>query len=95
MWEYGPFDNENASVLVPGFLNPYKVPYWFNVFTVSQQHINNGTFRVPAPAVVGGATVIYGMFFDRASSADYDVWEKLGNTGWGWTDLLPYFQKVC
>jgi choline dehydrogenase len=34
------------------------------------------------------------MFFDRGSSADYDAWELLGNNGWAWMDLLPYFKKV-
>ena len=34
-----------------------------------------------------------GMFFDRGSEADYDAWEALGNKGWGFKDLLPYFKK--
>lgn len=34
------------------------------------------------------------MFFNRGSAADYDAWEKLGNPGWSWEDLLPYFKKV-
>ena len=33
------------------------------------------------------------MAFDRASAADYDAWEQLGNPGWGWSGLLPYFKK--
>jgi choline dehydrogenase-like flavoprotein len=33
------------------------------------------------------------MFFDRGSAADYDAWETLGNKGWGFKDLLPYFKK--
>ena len=34
------------------------------------------------------------MFFNRGSAGDYDAWEKLGNPGWGWNGLLPYFKKV-
>jgi choline dehydrogenase-like flavoprotein len=34
------------------------------------------------------------MFFDRGSRGDYDLWEDLGNPGWGWNGLLPYFKKV-
>ncbi|KAF2182124.1 GMC oxidoreductase [Zopfia rhizophila CBS 207.26] len=33
------------------------------------------------------------MFFDRGATADYDAWKELGNPGWGWDDLLPYFKK--
>jgi choline dehydrogenase-like flavoprotein len=43
--------------------------------------------------VVGGGSVINGMAFDRAAVADYDAWERLGNPGWGWKGLLPYFRK--
>jgi choline dehydrogenase-like flavoprotein len=43
--------------------------------------------------VVGGGSVINGMAFDRAPVADYDAWERLGNPGWGWKGLLPYFRK--
>jgi len=39
------------------------------------------------------AYVPSGMAFDRASAADYDAWESLGNNGWNWNSLLPYFKK--
>jgi choline dehydrogenase-like flavoprotein len=35
-----------------------------------------------------------GMVFDRASKADYDAWEDLGNPGWGWDGLYQYFKRV-
>lgn len=34
-----------------------------------------------------------GMVYDRGSAADYDAWEELGNDGWGWEGLYPFFKK--
>ncbi|KAI9767690.1 MAG: hypothetical protein M1840_005562 [Geoglossum simile] len=91
--EYGPLDKHEPSVLVPGLLNLSASPYLFNLKSVPQRGLAGGTFAVPAAAVVGGGTAVNGMFFDRASAADYDAWTELGGLGWGWADLLPYFKK--
>lgn len=56
--------------------------------------LDNRTFTVSAANVVGGGTVVNGMMFDRGSNADYDAWEHLGNGGWGWKSLQPYFKKT-
>ena len=93
--EYGPLDNKEPSVLVPGLLNLTSSPYFFNLTSIPQRELNNGMFQVPAAAVVGGGTVVNGLFFDRGAAVDYDAWEEIGNPGWGWDDLLPYFRKVC
>lgn len=92
--EYGPLDKHEDQVLVPGLLDLDNTPYWYNLTSTPQEGLNNRTFQVPAAAVVGGGTVINGMFFDRGTAADYDVWEQLGNPGWGWGGLFPYFKKV-
>jgi choline dehydrogenase-like flavoprotein len=63
--------------------------------SIPQAGLDNRTSVLYTGAVVGGGTVVNGMFFARGSAADYDAWEKLGNPGWGWKDLLPYFKKVC
>lgn len=55
--------------------------------------LNNITVNVPVAAVVGGGSVVNGMAYLRPSAADYDAWEELGNRGWGWKGLLPYFKK--
>lgn len=91
--EYGPFDSQEDSVLVPGLLNLTSTPYWFNLTSTPQSHLNNRTFQVTIAAAVGGGTVINGMLFHRGAKADYDAWEELGAKGWGWSDLLPYFRK--
>lgn len=91
--EYGPFDNHEPSVLVPGLLNLTSTPYWFNLTSTPQPHLGNRTFPVTIAAAVGGGTVINGMLFHRGAKADYDAWEELGARGWGWSDILPYFKK--
>ena len=92
--EYGPLDKKEEAVLVPGQLNLTSTPYWYDHFSVPQSGLNGQTFRVGGGKVVGGSSVINGMFFDRGDAEDYNAWEKLGNPGWGWKDLLPFFKKV-
>ena len=92
MIEYGFLDNQEPEILVPGLLN--YTQYSFNITSTPQRGLADRSFLVPAAAIVGGGTTIDGMFFDRGSALDYDAWVQLGNPGWGWDDLLPYFKKV-
>ena len=43
--------------------------------------------------MLGGCTAINGMIYMRGQAADYDHWRQLGNAGWGWDDVLPYFRR--
>jgi choline dehydrogenase-like flavoprotein len=43
--------------------------------------------------VLGGGSIVNGMMYDRGSAADYNAWEELGNAGWGWEGLYPFFKK--
>ena len=47
----------------------------------------------PRGKVLGGCTAINGMIYMRGQAADYDHWRQLGNVGWGWDDVLPYFVR--
>ncbi|KAL8982178.1 MAG: hypothetical protein Q9177_005350, partial [Variospora cf. flavescens] len=84
-------DKLESGVLVPGV--PPPTEYSRNYQSVPQPGLNNRPQFVYSAAVVGGGTVINGMFFNRGSATDYDSWLKLGNPGWGLDDLLPYFKK--
>jgi choline dehydrogenase len=48
----------------------------------------------PRGRVLGGTSSINGMIYIRGQSEDYDHWRQLGNTDWGWDDVLPYFKKA-
>lgn len=43
---------------------------------------------------VGGSTNVNGQIFIRGQREDFDQWRDLGNAGWGYDDLLPYFRKM-
>lgn len=65
----------------------------YDITSAPDVNIGGQTRPVYVGNVVGGGSVVNGMAFDRASAADYDAWEQLGNSGWNWNSLLPYFKK--
>lgn len=80
--------------MLPGMAGTTGKKYMYNMTCIPQPGINGRTYGFLAAHVAGGGTVVNGMFFDRGSSSDYDMWETLGNKGWGWAGMLPYFKKV-
>ncbi|MGI9355195.1 MAG: GMC family oxidoreductase [Rhizobiaceae bacterium] len=47
----------------------------------------------PRGKVIGGSSSINAMVYIRGHPGDFDDWESMGNPGWGWDDVLPYFKK--
>lgn len=48
----------------------------------------------PRGRVLGGSSSINAMVFIRGAQADFDRWKALGNPGWGFADVLPYFRRM-
>ena len=61
--------------------------------TEAEDGLNGRALDYPRGRVLGGCSSINGMIYMRDQSRDYDHWRQLGNTGWGWDDILPYFLK--
>jgi len=61
--------------------------------TEPEAGLNNRALNYPRGRTLGGCTAINGMIYMRGQAADYDGWRQMGNAGWGWNDVLPYFLK--
>ncbi|USW57851.1 Putative glucose-methanol-choline oxidoreductase, FAD/NAD(P)-binding domain superfamily [Septoria linicola] len=89
------------SVDNDGTMIPYKANdltasaglLWDGITSLPEPGLGNASYNVLVAKVLGGGSVINGMVYDRGSAADYDAWESLGNKGWGWEGVYPYFRK--
>jgi choline dehydrogenase-like flavoprotein len=44
--------------------------------------------------LTAGSSSINGLIYIRSQPEDYDYWAQLGNRGWGWDDVLPFFKRA-
>ncbi len=61
--------------------------------TAPEPGLNGRSLVYPRGKVLGGCSSVNGMIYMRGQAADYDGWRQMGNAGWGWDDVLPYFLK--
>jgi choline dehydrogenase len=63
-------------------------------YTEPDPYMDNRRLYWPRGRVLGGSSSINGLIAIRGQAEDYDGWRALGNPGWGFGDLLPYFIKL-
>jgi choline dehydrogenase len=71
--------------------NP-KVAWYFETEPVPEMH--NRRISWPRGKVLGGSSSINGLIYIRGQSQDFDLWRQMGNAGWSYDDVLPYFRKA-
>jgi choline dehydrogenase len=62
--------------------------------TAASPGLDGRTMYWPRGRVVGGSSSINALVYCRGMPADYDDWRDLGNSGWGWHDVRPYFERT-
>ena len=61
--------------------------------TEPEDNVSGRRIPIPRGRVLGGSSSINGMLYVRGQALDFDVWGQLGNRGWSYSDILPYFKK--
>ncbi len=59
-----------------------------------EPHLDGRIVPWPRGRVLGGSSSINGLLYLRGQAQDYDTWRQLGNTGWSFRDVLPYFKRA-
>ena len=62
--------------------------------TCADPGLNGRSIDWPRGKVLGGSSSINGLLYVRGQPRDFDIWRQLGNTGWSWEDVLPYFVRA-
>ena len=90
--EAGGRDNYHWIHIPVGYLytmNNPRTDWCFS--TEAEEGLNGRALNYPRGKVLGGCSSINGMIYMRGQARDYDQWRQMGNTGWGWDDVLPWF----
>jgi choline dehydrogenase len=91
--EAGCRDKQKEIHIPLAFSKLFKGPCDWTYFTEPEPQLNNRSLYWPRGKVLGGSSSMNAMIYIRGNHADYDQWRDLGNPGWGYSDVLPYFKK--
>ena len=93
--EAGP-GTRHPWIMIPGAVAKVISPGKFNWGYMSQPEPGMADRPIywPRGRGLGGSSAINGMVYLRGHAQDYDHWRQLGNTGWGWDDVVPFFHRA-
>jgi choline dehydrogenase len=92
--EAGPADRSVWIHLPIGYGKTMWSPrYNWRFETDPEPGMNGRRMYWPRGKTLGGSSSINGLIYIRGQREDYDGWAALGNEGWGWNDVLPYFVR--
>lgn len=91
--EHGPVDDDPRIFDPKSASDLFKSEFDYAYLTEPQVALNGRRVEWPRGRVLGGSSSTNLMIYVRGHRLDYDMWEYLGNYGWGWNDVLPLFKR--
>lgn len=92
--EVGPPANDQFRVRAPAMqLQLWRSSLDWGFATAPQPCVNDREVYWPRGKLLGGSSCLNGMVYIRGNRVNYDEWRDLGNPGWGYADVLPYFRR--
>lgn len=91
--EAGGPDSKREIHIPVAFSKLFRSPCDWAFYTEAEPQLENRKLYWPRGKVLGGSSSINAMIYIRGNRHDYDTWQNLGNAGWSFADLLPYFKK--
>ena len=92
--ESGGADTAREVHVPAAFSKLFKSAYDWSYYTEEQEQLKQRKVYMPRGKVLGGSSSINAMIYMRGNRYDYDHWCALGNQGWGYADVLPYFKQA-
>lgn len=93
--EAGPPDNSPFLHIPAGFIKAvFNKKYAWQFSSEGTAQTNGRRVPIPQGRTLGGSTSINGLVYNRGQAADFDHWASLGNPGWAYADVLPYFKSM-
>ncbi|MGE8690369.1 MAG: GMC family oxidoreductase [Achromobacter sp.] len=93
--EAGPPDNSPYLHIPAGFIKAvFNKKYAWQFSSEGTAQTNGRRVPIPQGRTLGGSTSINGLVYNRGQAADFDHWAALGNTGWSYDEVLPYFKSM-
>ena len=91
--EAGGPDN-SMNIKVPGaYLKVHKSKEDWGFWSEKQANVLNRKIYLPRGKTLGGSSSTNAMAYVRGNQSDYNGWAELGNSGWSYKELLPYFKR--
>ena len=88
--------DRNPWIHIPAgfYRNIYHPKITWQFETEPQAELGGRRLPWPRGKVLGGSSSINGLIYIRGQKQDFDLWRQLGNTGWSYDDVLPYFRRA-